>query len=38
MFGEELNWLNGKEQNNREERRALMAAEKMDEYWNCIKQ
>ena len=38
MFGEELNWLNGKEQKNREVRRALMAAEKMDEYWNCIKQ
>ena len=37
MFGEELNWLNEKEQKNRRERRSLLAEEKMEEYWECIK-
>ena len=37
MFGEELNWLNEKEQKNRKQRRSLLAEEKMEEYWDCIK-
>ena len=36
-FGEELNWLDGKEQENREARRAILAGGNMDEYWECVK-
>ena len=38
MFGEELNWLNGREQANRESRRSLLREGKNEEYWKCVKQ
>ena len=35
-FGEEMNWIGGKELKNREERRAILATGKKQDYWACL--
>ena len=36
-FGEEMNWLDGKEKENREARRAILVGGDMDQYWACLR-